>query len=73
MTPRFQNLNDLDREAVRLFEAGEMTEARYRELLKAGIALGYSTEDMDFLIGSGKVEWLMRLSAELEAEQLKAG
>lgn len=65
MTTTFKNLDELDDEAMRLYDAGEMTEERYRQLLEAGLALGYRLGSMDFLIGSGETQWFSRFAADL--------
>jgi hypothetical protein len=70
VTTTFQNLNQLDDEAERLFDAGEMTEERFRALLEVGLSLGYRLGSMDVLIGLGDSEWFSRFAAEL-AEKRK--
>lgn len=71
--PRFRDLNELEDEAERLYNAGEMTEARYRQLLEVGLELGYRLGSMDFLIGAGDSEWFVRFAADLHEKRKEQG
>lgn len=68
MTTKYKTLTELDEEALRLRRAGEMSYEKFKELFFNGVELGFSDDDMDFMIGASGGDLYKRLVRETAAK-----